>query len=147
MMILAETASEWDDCDFAIIHITEEWLGNMSQRLVKMERFGTDEGLCSVRYWDAPVGFYQNNYEDEHGSPKDLLREDEIWCYITLEDGEPENLTTPESKFDTFMLTIYPYGTAMYNASGKHTGEEYWTEAFDFYQLIKPQNIDTTKTE
>ncbi|MCC8407749.1 hypothetical protein LJ707_02330 [Mucilaginibacter sp. UR6-1] len=146
IMILADTASEWDNCDFAVIHLTEEWKGKMRERLAEIERFGTDEELCSLLYWDAPVGFYQNNDEDENGTPKDLLNEDEVWCYITLEDGEPENLVAPESRLGTFMLTVYPYGTATYNAIGKHSGEEYWTEAFDISRLTNSEKANVLLT-
>lgn len=143
IMILADSASEWDNCDFAIIHITEEWQNVMRRRLTKLERFADDDDFCSLRYWDSPVGFYQNNHEKKNGIPKDLLKEDEVWCFITFDEGEPDDLILPENRLSTFMLTVYQHETAMYNASGKHTGEEFWTEAFDINQLTVPR-LSTT---
>lgn len=134
-MILADTASEWDNCDFAIVHITDEWRTLMRQRLSRIERFITDEDPCSIRYYDSPMGFYQNDYEKENGIPEDLLDEGEVWCYVTLDENEPEDLLLPESRLDTHILTVYPHGTALFNASGKHTGEEYWTEGFEIAEL------------
>ncbi|RWY47484.1 hypothetical protein [Mucilaginibacter gilvus] len=131
---------------FAIIAITAEWRTWMQQRLIKIERFGTDEEFCSLRYWDSSAEYYQNNHEKENGIPKEMLNDDEVWCFVTLYESELENLTPPESKLDTFMMTVYPYGTAMFNASGKHTAEEYWTEAFDISQLIDPQNFINKST-
>jgi hypothetical protein len=142
IFILADTASEWDNCDFAILELTEEWRSKMRLRLNALERFDADDEFCGIRYWDSSLELYQNPEDEGNGLPKDMLEDGEVWCYIILEDGEPDSFKVPESWLSASMLTIYAYGTAVYSASGKHTGEEFWTKGFDVDQLIvsRPDN-------
>jgi hypothetical protein len=136
VLILADTGSEWDTCDFAIFQINDEWRSVMRQRLACLERFASDDNFCSLRYWESPIGFYRKEKDDEADITEGILKTDEVWCYVTLDEGETDGFPMPESKLNTYMLCLYQSGTATYNASGKHTGEEFWTEGFDISQLI-----------
>jgi len=141
-MILAETGSEWDNCDFAIIHVNEEWCLNMRKRLALLETVDeNDNSFCSLRYWDSPVGFYRKDTDEVEDLTEGLLEEGEIWCYITFEANEPASFPVPENALGTSTLSIYRHGTAMYSSIGKHTGEEFWTEGFDADAILNHDSI------
>lgn len=135
IFILAHTASEWDSCDFAIIHLPDHWRREMRKRLDLIQPFIDDDTFYSHHYWDFPQGFYVHDYEDEEETTLHLLNEGEAWAYIVTDETELAALRTPESRLDTYQLAINKYKTASFSAMGKHTGEEYWTTVIDVEEL------------
>ena len=136
IFILANTASEWDSCDFAILRLTGEWRREMRKRLDLIQPFTDDNTFYSHHYWDFLRGFYVHDYEDEEETTVHLLNEDEDWAYIVTDETELAALSKPESRLDTYQLSITKYGTANFSASGKNSGEEYWTSHFGVEELI-----------
>lgn len=123
ILVRAYTNSEWDRCDFAIVHCGEMWRNIIRKRMEAIQTISEDSELCSVRYYGASVDFFQT--EDE-----DILKllEQEDWTFIEMDEDEERTLATPENRLDTYRLAILPKGGFMYSAFGKHTGEEFWTE-------------------
>ena len=136
IFILANTASEWDSCDFAIIRLTDEWRREMRKRLALIQPFIADDTFYSHHYWDFPQGFYVHDYEDEEETTLHLLNEGEDWAYILTDEAELAILRTPESRLDTYQLSITKSGTAGFSALGKHSGEEYWTSHFGVEEWV-----------
>ena len=136
IFVLANTLSQWDSCDFAIIHLTDDWRREMLKRFELKQPFIDDNTFYSHHYWDFPQGFYVHDYEDEEETTVHLLNEDEEWIYIDTDETELAALCRPESKLDTYQLILTKYGTASFSAMGKHTSEEYWTSHFDINKVL-----------
>lgn len=83
ILVKAFTTSEWDSCDFAIIHITEEWKTEMANRIKLLEPLIDTRGFFNLSFWDAPEGYYLYSPELEASS---LLASGEDWCYVITDD-------------------------------------------------------------
>ena len=138
ILIKAYTSSEWDTCEFAVVHITNEWKATMQKRLELIAAFKEDYSFYSHIYWDAPEGYYsQLTAEDKDYSIIDeLLDESEEWCFVTIGENELQSFSVPENKLDTHQLCITKYGLAFFKAYGKHTSEGFYTADFDIAVLI-----------
>ena len=140
ILLKAYTESEWDFCSFAIIHITEEWKKTLTGRLEALVAFKDDGNFCHLSYWGAPTGFYKDP-DDEAQRAEAILGQEDDWCFIELEETVPDNLPTPENKLGAHQLIIGKYGSALYKAYGKHTGEEFYTAEFGIGDLLAKINV------
>lgn len=132
ILIKASTNSEWDCCEFALIHLSEEWGKLQAKRLEAVKPFRDDYSFQSIRFYDGSVEFYQPG--DEEPGIEELLADRE-WVFVELNDGEMDKLTSPENSLDFYKIVIYRDGNARYEAFGKHTDEEFWTNEFPLQQL------------
>lgn len=112
ILIRAKTNSEWDCCDFAVIHLSEEWRKLQATRLEAVKPFKDDCNFQSIRFYDGSVEFFQSGLDDEL-----------------------DKLASPENRLDFFKIVIYRDGNAIYQVFGKHTNEEFWTNQFSLQQL------------
>lgn len=135
MLIKARTNSEWDNCEFAIVHVTEDWRKEQAKRLEAVKPFAGDYCFQSLNYYDSAVDFYVTG-ENDHPDIAALLAGKE-WAFVELDDNEQETFTVPENRLDCYRLKVYGTGNAKYCAYGKHTDEEFWTEEFSLAQLIQ----------
>lgn len=135
ILLKAGTNSEWDNCNFALIHITEEWKKEQAKRLELVKPFAEDHYFQSLKYYDTAVDFY---IADEDDNP-DLYKwlEDKPMMYVEIDKDELETLSVPENRLDCYRLVVFKTGTAIYTAYGKHTSEEFWTEEFSLEQLTQ----------
>jgi hypothetical protein len=135
VLIKAYSNSEWDNCDFAVIHINKDWKKEQANRMQSVKPLGTDIFFREVSYYDTAVDFYKTDEDDR----PDFIQwfNDKPMVFVETDKEELENLSVPENKLDCYRLVIYSSGTAMYKAYGKHTGEEFWTEEFSLAELIK----------
>ncbi|WP_373168156.1 hypothetical protein [Bacteroides cellulosilyticus] len=132
ILVRASTNSEWDCCDFAIVHLSEEWRRLQEKRIEAVKPFGDDYSFQSMRFYDGSVEFFQSG--DEEPSIEELLA-DKQWVFVELGNGELDELTSPENRLDFYKIVIYREGNARYEAFGKHTNEEFWTNEFPLQQL------------
>lgn len=123
ILVRAYTNSEWDRCDFAIVHCGEVWKNIIRKRMEAIQTIAEDSELCSVHYYGASVDFFQTDDEDIL-----KLLEQEDWTFIEMDEDEERTLSSPENRLDTYRLSIFPKGGFMYSVFGKYTGEEFWTE-------------------
>ena len=56
---------------------------------------------------------------------------------IELEKEDFKNFTLPENNLHCYQMQVFKNGNAIYNAFGKHTSEEFWTEEFSLHQLTQ----------
>ena len=122
LLLKAGTNSEWDNCSFAIVHITEDWKKEQQKRLEMVKPFAVD--------------FYTADEDDNPDLYKWL--ENKPMVFVEVDKEELETLTVPENRLDCYRLVMYKTGTAMYKAYGEHTSEEFWTEEFPLTPLIQP---------
>ncbi|MDE3183195.1 MAG: hypothetical protein KGM16_07235 [Bacteroidota bacterium] len=136
LLVKANTNSEWDDCNFALIHITDEWKKEQQQRIAFLTYLQGNYHFQSVNYYDTAVDFYKKG-EDDQPDIETMLADKE-WGFVELDHEEQEAFTVPENRMDCYRLVLRSNGTAYYTACGKHTGEEFWTEEFDLNILCNP---------
>ncbi|MDV3622536.1 hypothetical protein CMU83_15940 [Elizabethkingia anophelis] len=135
LMIKANTNSEWDCCDFAIISLSEDWKKEQQKRIENIKPFSNDYMLLSMMYSDASITFYKDDNEICPDST-DLL-EDRIWSFVELKEETLEKLSVPENRLTSHTLHVFKSGYALYQTYGKHTGEDFSTEDFPLEELIK----------
>lgn len=135
ILVKAHTNSEWDNCGFAIIHLSEEWKKKQAKRLEAVKPFAEECNFQSLNYYDTAVDFYK---VDENDQPDiEALLSDKEWVFIELDEEEQQTFAVPENRLDCYRLVVYRDGDALYKAYGKHTSEEFWTEAFSLQQLTQ----------
>ena len=134
VLIKADTDSDWDYCHFALIHCTKEWGKTMQQRLKTVQSVEAEIGFVSLNYYDTSVDFYRTD-DNEQPDIRTLLGEKD-WSFVELDENEQETLLAPESRLDTYRLSLYRYGTAIYTAHGKHSGDEFYTSEFPIQNIL-----------
>lgn len=133
ILIKADTNSEWDCCEFAVIRLSDEWRKLQAKRLEAVKPFAEACSFQSIRFYDGAVEFYQPGDEDPN---MEELLVDREWIFVELEDDELGKLTSPENSLDFYKIVIYRDGNARYEAFGKHTNEDFYTNEFPLQQLI-----------
>ncbi|HWB27505.1 MAG TPA: hypothetical protein VG738_18645 [Chitinophagaceae bacterium] len=133
LLIKAYTDSEWDNCDFAIVHITDEWKQIMRARLAKAQAFKNGPGFYYLIYSGGPENFYK---DDDVFSADQVLHSEEESCFVILEQTNLDNLSRPNSRLHLYQMMIDADGIIRYNASGKHTGTEYYTAEFSLHDIL-----------
>ena len=135
LLIRAQSNSEWDNCEFAIVHLSEEWQKEQAKRLEAVKPFAGDYTFSSVSYHDAAVDFYCTGGDDQPET--ETLLAGKTWAFVELDEGEADTFSIPENRMDCYMLVLHSDGMACYKAYGKNTGEEFWTEEFLLTPLIQ----------
>lgn len=135
ILVKANTNSEWDNCEFAIIHLSEEWKKEQAKRLALVKPLEGNYHFCSMNFYDTAVDFYRTG-EDYQPDIEEMLTNKE-WGFVELDEEEQETFTVPENSLDCYRLVLRANGTGYYTAYGKHTSEEFWTEEFLLTQLIE----------
>lgn len=135
ILVKANTNSEWDYCEFAIVPLSEQWKKEQTKRIELVTPLKGDFYFQSMAFYDTAVVFYMTA-EDQQPNIEEMLGDKE-WVFVELEIRELETFTVLESHLDCYRLVLYSDGTAYYTAYGKYTGEEFWTEQFSLHQLIK----------
>lgn len=135
ILVKAYTCSEWDTCDFAILKIDKNWEEQIQKRL-KLAHFIEDmNDFVSVLFRDSTASFYATN---EDSTPHiDTLLGDKNWQFVTFEKNETNHFNTPTSTLNLYQMVICKGGNAYFQAFGKHTGEEFYTDDINLNQLIE----------
>jgi hypothetical protein len=132
IMVRAYTTSEWDNCDFVIFQITDNWLETLQNRATKLELFKQDTDFDSAGWFDWPLGFFVDLPEEL----AEVLSE-EGWLFIETSDDEINKLAQPENALDLYQIRICAGGTFQYVANGKYSGEVFYTESISISRLLK----------
>ena len=135
ILIKANTNSEWDCCEFALIHLSEKWKQQQVKRLEAVKPFTDDYTFQSMRFYNTSVDFYQPG---DNGEPDiEELLADKDWAFVEIDEDELDELTPPENSLDFYVLEIHRDGNARYKAYGKHTNEDFWTNEFSLQQITE----------
>lgn len=135
ILIKARTDSEWDCCEFALIHLSEGWKRQQAKRLEAVKPFKNDYSFLSMKFYNTSVDFYQSG-DDGNPDIEELLA-DKDWAFVEIDEDEQDELTPPESRLDCYTLEIYRDGNAIYKAYSKYTNDEFWTNEFSLQQLTE----------
>jgi hypothetical protein len=133
ILVKANTNSEWDDCDFAIIDCGGDWAEKMKKRLTDVRGYKDDLDFLSSRYYDTAASFYVSD-EDESD---DILPEGRNWAFVDLEEGEENNFKEPENRLSGYSLVLFKSCWGIYKVNGKHTGEEFFTEELPLEEILE----------
>ena len=98
ILVKADTNSEWDYCEFAIIHLSEEWKAEQAKRLALVTPLKGNYHFQSMNFYDTAVDFYRTAEDDQPEIEKIL--EDKIWAFVVLGEGEQETFSIPENRLD-----------------------------------------------
>ena len=135
ILVRANTNSEWDSCDFAIITLSEDWQKTQIERLEAITPFANDHSFLSLHFFDGAADFYQPG---DDGLPNiDELLGDNEWAFVELTQEEQDDLTPPESALDCYEMVLYKDGNAKYTAYGKYTSEEFWTTELPLGKILE----------
>ena len=135
LLIKAMTNSEWDDCDFAIIHITDDWKQTQKKRLEAVKPLENDYDLKWLNYTDTNIEFFK--FSEEHYPEIQKWLSERSRIFIELEKDDLKRLLQPENSLNCYQMQVYKNGNTIYNAFGKHTIEEFWTEEFSLWELTQ----------
>ena len=134
LLVKAGTGSEWDNCDFAVIHATTAWKKTIRERLVAVKPFSEDPSFQSLNYYDASASFHAVD-EDELPDLDELMSDKSI-VFVDLDESEAKRQLTPESRLDGHSLEVFNRGTGRFTAYGKHTEEQFWTDEFSLQHIV-----------
>ncbi|SHK25154.1 hypothetical protein [Epilithonimonas mollis] len=135
ILVKADTSSEWDYCEFAIIHLSEEWKAEQAKRLALVTPLKGSYHFQSMNFYDTAIGFYRTGENDQPDIEKILGNKE--WVFVELDKGEQDTFAIPENRLDCHRLVLRADGTANYTAYGKHTSEAFWSQKFSLHQLIQ----------
>lgn len=135
LIVYAKTNSEWDECDFAIIHVNETWRKELQNRLVMMQALEKDFNLLSMDYYDTSVQFYKDDNEVMTDSL--ALMNEKKWSFLSMSEEELNALSPPENRLDCTELAIKRGGYAIYRCFGKYTSEEFWTADLPISEIVQ----------
>ncbi|GAA5089315.1 hypothetical protein GCM10023210_13980 [Chryseobacterium ginsengisoli] len=145
IIINAKTNSEWDDCDFAIIQVNQNWKSLLQDRMNIMLSFEKDYSLFSMDYADNSAEFYKDDNEIMPDSA--TFRDEKQWSFLSISQTELDALSSPENSLTSHELIVKAGGYAVYRSYGKHTGEEFWTAEFSIDEVIqKMQDLELNDT-
>lgn len=134
ILVKADTNSDWDNCCFALIHCTAQWRELATQWLNTTQAIENEMCFASLKFYDTSVDFYRT---DEMGQAEiDRILGERNWAFVEMDENEPETFSAPENRLDSYRLTFYRCGTAMYTAHGKYSGDEFFTTEFSISDIL-----------
>lgn len=132
ILVKADTRSEWDCCDFALITCDNNWKEAIRKRLEATASFNAPDSFISFKFYDNSADFYQSK-DDE----AELVSWEKEWSFVTLTEEEKESFDEPESRLEPGSLILYKDGTGFYKTYGKHTNEEFYTAELPFGRILE----------
>lgn len=133
ILLKAYTNSEYDSCDFAIVHITEEWKYRMLQRLELLTACKKDRYFSYTAYSAMPEGFY--TYAKAETS--NFLSGKESWCFIEISKEKIQDLQELDNELCGHHLQVDGLGMASYKAYAAQTNDEFYTDLFNIKSLLE----------
>ena len=135
ILLQAQSSSQFDNNEFAIVHLSEKWKQTQMQRIEDFRTICETPNFQSIIYYDTSICFYRTQKKQ----PPDIetIMTGKIWGYIEFDEKKQNLFTSPEVDLQHYSLVLLPNGTAYYKAQVKHTDEEFWTEEFSLDELIK----------
>ncbi|KKO89191.1 hypothetical protein AAW12_24005 [Sphingobacterium sp. Ag1] len=133
-IIEANTYSEFDCCDYAIVHISDEWITTQKNRIASLKTDFPCREYTYETFEDFSVNFHMDDCEIITNT-LDLL-EDKKYSFIELETEELQLLSAPQEQLASKKLILYKSFEGHYVANGMETGEEFWTAEFPLKEII-----------
>lgn len=143
LVVKAFTGSEWDNVNFAVVELSKERVSFINQmmkevaRLKEIYQFGGQlEVFCDNAEFFAGVNdncpFDFADDEAQEGKP----------VIMELPDDYEDHFYRPESALKYGHMSITE-DTVQFVTTGKHTGEEFYTETIDLNAAIEAEKSIT----
>ena len=132
IMLKAETTSEYDECEFAIMHITQEWNKRMTERLQLLKLFQKDNSFTSLAFSETVEGFY--TFPDGEKEP---FIGREAWCFVEITPVELQELPEVSEEITGCNILFYGGSLACFYASTPQDGVELSTGLFNIKALLE----------
>jgi hypothetical protein len=133
ILIKATVCSEWDSCNVALVQgVTQETLERWKGYGKVASDLKTNSSYNDFIYLaiDEDCVFLM-----EREDVVDKISESKAWSYV--EDVTEEDLVQePEQKVAYGIMKFFGNGDICFVAYGKHTGEEFFTERINLYNLL-----------
>jgi hypothetical protein len=135
IVVRAYTNSEWDECRFAIIDVSEDNLEVFRQRCQAIKALEDLDCFNSASFFDWNIQWF--SYPEQEGELSDCLSDINFtWSYVDIEDTDLDYMNRPEQKVDAVRFCVSKGGFIDYKGYGKYTSEEFWTDDFKLEELI-----------
>lgn len=136
ILLTARTRSEWDNCSFVIIHITEQWRQLIKKRSDLAKKCKCYKEFNNVNFWESPEGFFAGG---EHTGDILAELENEVnnWAFICPTPKDLTNLEFPETQLHCHTIHLDAHGNAWFSAIGKYSGEEFISSLFNVTDLLE----------
>lgn len=134
LLVRAYTNSEWDNCDFALITLTEQWLEKVKKVAQQVSTLKSDPDFVNLSFYEARTDFYTLSDEEQ---PDLSFLEERTWAFVELTEEELASFNTPESRLDIYRSVFTRYDDFYIKAYGKYSSDEYWTDDIRFDELFK----------
>jgi hypothetical protein len=132
-LLIQASTPEFDKCDFAIIHLSEQWKERQRERFEMAKQFTQVNDFICHLYTDTDVNFYC--FSDKYPGIQKWLSENEM-LFVELENDEQKEFSVPANRLYSYELRIRDNGDAYYKAYGKYTEDEFYTNTFSVEELI-----------
>lgn len=141
IVVPARLASEWDTCDYCLITYDDKTLDKWKayskaiDDLKENVQYPTEIHRLSI--WEGGIDFFNlSDSDDDQEVVKHLDQQNGFpFAYVTLSEGEEEELLKPEQRVDCLQVNFYLGRSISFIGFGKHTGEEFWTNDIEIDKL------------
>ena len=141
ILVRANTSSNFNSCDCAIITISEQWKQDQLRRFAVAKSLADDSHFQSISFHDCSVDFYHTTL---HCLPDiDELLGEKSWAFVEVssdEELDEDELSEEEmtnSKLDDYTLMIGSDGKLKYTAYNDDTDDKFWTKEFSLQELLE----------
>lgn len=133
IVIKAQTNSEWDSCEFALVPVPDlDKINKVLEHIHTIKKINSD--VFKVSFWD-----YANFYSSTEGLNETVIEfldeGSEGWSFIEITEEELKNLEETEQKIDTIQMCVDVYNTILWKGYGKYTSEEFYTDDISVQKL------------
>lgn len=135
IIVAAFANTDWDDCSFILLHLTEQYLAQLHERSSMVQSFGKLPEFYSISFWDRPLGWFKRL--ESYQEIMDQLWDGElVWAYVSFEeDVEMSTFPRTEQKIGCVFIQFLANGGARFKGTGEHTAEQFWTAEFSINDL------------
>lgn len=132
LMVKANTSSEWDPCEFALIEMNDKAVNLIQDVAKEAVKLNKKYGFCHIHIsCDNAEFFSDDEFADKHG-----IDDGNESIFIDLEDSVVDKLKRPENSIRYGGINIYA-DSFHYHAYGKHSNESFYTVGLNLEELSK----------
>ena len=131
IIIKAQTNSEWDCVDFALLQLTKPFLDFVKKYSALADTIPESDWFYCISFWYNVEGWFLFN-EDSLNANSFQINDFE---YVKLAKNEIEKLHKPEQVITHTEFDIFQQGKFQFTAYAKHTGETFFTNVIEINKL------------
>lgn len=134
LILKANTNSEWDGVDFAIVDITKEFIDFLKEAMEDAQnmKHKYSHGFLGLRFSGDNAEWFCG---DEEGHT--LLGDEEFVIVEKTLDTSKYQRPEQDIRYGQIKITG---DSVQFVGYGKHTSEEFWTESISIEEIIKYQS-------